>query len=167
MSGGRAIAILQVGRTRTGKTTNSKKLLLEAPKNMKKIVYDVNNEYSEIYNEPFLPYDEFMTKIKDVKNSFILFEEATIFFSTRGTYKELEEFLVRKRHTNNFIILNFHSFASIPKPIFNLVDFIIVFKTNDTLKNVKDKFDQEKLLNAYEEVRKHESQFYKKSVSLY
>jgi len=167
MSGGNSIAILQIGRTKTGKTTNSKKMIEKLDKSMKKHIYDVNNEYSEFYQEPFIPYSDFMNKIKDVKNSFILFEEATIFFSTRGTYKELEEFLVRKRHTNNYIVLNFHSFASIPKPIFNLVDYVVIFKTNDTLKNVKDKFDQEKLIKAFEEVRKSENNYFNKSVSLY
>ena len=46
--------------------------------------YSGNAEFKMFYPFPFETMDAFLTRIKDAKNSFILFEEATIFFSTRS-----------------------------------------------------------------------------------
>lgn len=162
-----AISLINVGRTKTGKTTVSKKLLDKVFDKMPVFIYDVNNEYREYYDKDFLPFDEFCGSIKDVKNSFILIEEATIFLTVRETNKILVDMLVRKRHTNNFIVLNFHSFSKVPKYIFDLIDFVTVFKTNDSLKTVKDKTDFEKILKAFEYVKASENNFINKTISLY
>lgn len=160
------LTILNVGRPRTGKTTKSKELLRVA-KDKEIIIYDVNNEYSEFYNKPFIPFDDFAKNLKDVKNSCVLIEEATIFFSTRATDKFVQELLVRRRHSNNTIILNFHSFADIPKYIFNLANYVIVFKTNDTEETIKSKSNNAKLLEVFKTVRDHPNQHFNKTFNFY
>lgn len=162
-----AFALINVGRTKTGKTTQTKKFIEEAPAFLERIVYDVNNEYGEFYGKPFVSFDLFMESIKDKTNSLIVIEEASIFFDVRSTDKILREMLVKKRHTNNFFVLNFHYFSTIPKYVFNLVDFVKVFKTNDSLKTVKEKYDNMKLLNAFTIVNSSEDNFAFKTVSLY
>lgn len=162
--------IINVGRPKTGKTTRAKKILQSFVADFRKndlIVYDVNNEYRDFYNESFLPYDEFIKKLVGVKNKILLFEEATIFFSSRSEEKIIKELMVRKRHDNNIIILNFHSIRSIPRYIFDLADYIILFKTNDTLKVVKDKFDNENFIKTFEQVQNSSNPFFSKIFDIY
>ena len=93
-------------------------------------------------------------------NTAIVFEEATIFFSNRGRSEEVIDLLVRKRHTNNIIILLFHSIRSVPNYIFELIDYIILFKTNDNEKLIHDKFkDNEQLIEFYNAVNQSDNFF--------
>lgn len=170
-------AILQIGRTKSGKTFNSKKLISETPRNKSVYVYDINREYTDIYPAEFVPFEQFMNRLHEIKpvNSVILIEEATIFFSVRSTNKILTDLLVRKRHTGNIIILNFHSFGQVPKYVFDLVDYVVIFKTNDRLQTVKDRTDYDNVITAFTEInnspnlKNSEGKEYSpsKSISLY
>lgn len=159
------VAFISVGRRKTGKTTFSKMMLEKSDK--PKIIYDVNQEYTDIYDEPFEDFETFMDRVVELKNHYILFEEATIFFDTRANYFQMKNLLVRARHTNNTIQLNFHSFKSVPKNIYNLLDYVAVFKTNDTEKDIKEKFDHEGVLKGCDYCRNSEDPFVKRIVSLY
>lgn len=140
--GGKAIII--VGATGSGKSTLTKRLI--APVDVNRLfVYDVNAEY---FPDEVLPdIDDFLLQVKGVRESVIVFEEATVFFSNRGSNKMMRKLLVGKRHSHNAIILLFHSIRAIPYYIFDLVNYIIVFHTNDEEKIVAEKF--ELLLPAY------------------
>lgn len=161
------IASIAIGRRKTGKTTFTKTLLESRPKNMPVIVYDVNREYASYYNEPFTDFRKFLDKVVNLKGCYIIFEEATIFFDTRSNFEEMKNLLVRARHTKNIIQLNFHSFASVPRGIYNLLDYVTIFKTNDNVKNVKDRFDNPKVLRAFENAINSKNEFYSETVSLY
>lgn len=166
---GQAFAIIGVGKRRTGKTTHTKTVIdefLEHDENRDLVVYDVNKEFTEYYDKPFIPFDEFMNSIKDVKNSFIHIEEATIFFTTRSTDRTMISKLVRCRHDNNIISMNFHSWGQVPKEIFALIDFVTIFKTNDSFVTVKGKIDNEKILKAFQKVQKSDNQYEKITVNL-
>ena len=164
-------ASIQVGKTGTGKThfvSNILENVYQNDENRDILVYDINNEHKKYYPFPFQSdLDIFMNEIENVKNSFIFIEEASIFFQTHGVDKKLKSLLVRKRHDNNIIYLNFHSFGMIPTYIFHLINYITVFKTNDSLKSVKSKFDNEKLLKAFEFVNNSKEKYERKTVSLY
>lgn len=166
---GGGIAYIIIGRRGCGKTTLSKSLLDKRPSGMPVIIYDINNEYQNYYPEPFEDFNIFLNKISDerIKNHFILIEEATIFFNTQSNYYEMKNLLVRARHTKNIIQLNFHSFGSVPKGIYNLLDYVIVFKTNDSEKNVTDRFDHPGILTAYQEAIKSDDPHFYKTVTLY
>jgi AAA+ ATPase superfamily predicted ATPase len=163
------IVTILIGRRKTGKTTLSKKFLDNRPSNMPVMIYDINKEYSKYYPEKFVDFDIFLSKITDekVRHTYILIEEATIFFDTSSRFEEMKNLLVRARHTGNIIQLNFHSWLSVPKNIFNLSDYIIVFKTNDTIMTVKSKYDNEMLLNTFDEANKSKDEYFNKTVSLY
>ena len=164
------LSIINVGRPRAGKTTKAKEILNKVISNGRKsdiIIYDVNNEYSNYYDKPFLTFDEFSKSLKGVKNKIILIEESTIFFSTKSTDKIIQELLVRRRHENNTIILNFHSFASVPKYIFDLLNYVIVFKTNDTEETIKSKTNNPKLMSAFKEVRDNSNLHFNKTFNFY
>jgi ABC-type oligopeptide transport system ATPase subunit len=163
------IATICIGKRGCGKTTISKTLLDIRPKQMPCIIYDINNEYHDYYAEPFEDFEIFLLKIssEDIRKTYILIEEATIFFSTRSRYEEMMNVLVRARHTGNIIQLNFHSFSSVPKNIYHLLDYVIIFKTNDTLKDVTDRFDKPDVLKAFKEAQQSNNDHFYKLVKLY
>lgn len=147
-------AIIIVGNTGRGKSTSARQLIKIAQKEKRNIfVYDPNNEYAEFYNKPFIDKKIFVDNVSKTKNSFILFEEATIFFSNRGNEEKLIDLLVRKRHTNNKIVLLFHSLRSIPTYILELCNFIILYKTTDRPEYTLKKFAGfDDILEAFEMV---------------
>ena len=163
------IAIICIGRRGCGKTTKTKELLDNRPKNMPVLIYDINQEYGKYYPEPFVDFDIFLTKIADekVRHTYILIEESTIFFGTHSRYEEMINVLVRARHTGNIVQLNFHSFRSVPKNIYELLDYVIIFKTNDSLKAVEDKFDKPEIINAYQEAIQSPDKHFSKVVKTY
>lgn len=163
------IATCCIGRRGCGKTTVSKKLLKLRPEGMPCIIYDINNEYGEQYPEPFVDFNVFLIKISDekIRHTYILIEEATIFFSTASNFEEMRNVLVRARHTGNIIQLNFHSFRSVPKNIYELLDYVIVFKTNDSLKSVTDKFDNPEVIKAFQQAQQSGDKYFNRTVSLY
>lgn len=163
------LASICIGRRRTGKTTFTKQMLDKRPVGMPVIIYDINKEYGDYYNKPFEDFETFLNRITDesIKKHYIVIEEATIFFDTSSRFEQMKNLLVRARHTGNIIQLNFHSFLSVPKNIYNLLDYVVVFKTNDTIMTVKAKFDNPEVIQAFEEARVSKDEFYKKTVSLY
>jgi DNA helicase HerA-like ATPase len=146
ITGGKALII--VGMTGSGKSTLVKKYI--APVARSRLwLHDVNGEYFP--DEPEIPIDDFITVAAKLRESVIVFEEATIFFSNRGSNKIMRDILVRKRHRHNCIILVFHSIRSIPVYIFDLCNYVTLFRTNDTEDLVRTK--NPLLLNAFEKVK--------------
>jgi len=143
LTGGKAIII--VGATGSGKSTFVKELITPVDVNRLHI-YDVNREYFP--DEPLSDFDQFLITATKLDESVIIFEEATIFFSNRGNDKRMRQLLVGKRHARNIIILLFHSIRAIPYYIFDLVNFVVLFNTNDEEPIVKEKY--ELLLPAYQ-----------------
>jgi hypothetical protein len=144
--------ILNVGRTGSGKTTNVKQIIKEA-EGMPLYLYDVNNEYG-IYKGNTLPkFNEFLQVAKTKTNTLIVFEEATIFFSHKNQAEEITEMLVRKRHTKNLIVFNFHSLRQVPLYIIDFVNILILHTTNDNPKHIISKFEKyEQIFDAYNSI---------------
>src|SRR5665647_1841678 len=163
------IASICIGKRGCGKTTFSKRMLDERPKEMPCLIYDINKEYQDYYPEEFVDFDVFLLMIsgEEIRRHYIIIEEATIFFSTRSRFEEMMNVLVRARHTGNIIQLNFHSFSSVPKNIYHLLDYVIVFKTNDTSKDISDRFDKPNVLQAALDARASDDPHFCKVVKLY
>lgn len=172
MSGLRSIC---VGRSGCGKTTLTKKMLMLRPEKMPCMVYDINAEYYSFYPAPFEDFQVFLSKLTErdekgidiIKHYYIVIEEATIFFNTHSNFEEMKNILVRARHTGNIIQLNFHSFSSIPKGIYNLLDYVIIFKTNDNEKSITDRFDNPAVLEGARLARESDNKHFYKVVKLY
>jgi len=142
-----AQTILNIGRTGAGKTTAAKKII-EAS-NREALIYDVNNEYGK----PLIEFDEFLKKGKEALNTCIVFEEATIFLSSNKSAAAMRDILVRKRHTNNVIILNFHSLRGVPTYLLELTDLIVMLQTNDNPTLINQKFkDYPEIIETFEKV---------------
>lgn len=58
--------------------------------------------------------------------------------------------MVRKRHTNNLLIFNFHSLRAVPLYILDFVNYIYLRKTNDNPKLIENKFGEfPQIYNGY------------------
>lgn len=153
--------IVIAGATKTGKTTLVKKLL-KVHKG-KKLIYDVNNEYGI----PYMDMDSFIEKAKRVEKTLIVFEEATIFFGTTGSSKEMKTLLVRKRHTKNLFIFNFHALSQVPLYVLMFCDKLIIKKTNDQLPQLERKYKgNPAIFKAFTEVHNSPDRFATKVLKL-
>lgn len=145
----KAQTILNIGRTGAGKTTVAKKII-EAS-NREALIYDVNNEY----NKPLIDFEEFLKQAKSAANTCIVFEEATIFLSSNKSAAAMRDILVRKRHTNNVIVLNFHSLRGVPTYLLELTDLVCLLQTNDNPTLINQKFkDYPEIIETFEKVNK-------------
>lgn len=135
-------AVLIVGNTGRGKSTTARKLVEIAKKEKREIlIYDPNAEWKDFYSGKFENKKDFLNRCANKKGAFILFEESTIFFSNRGNEEQLIDLLVRKRHANNKIVMNFHSLRSLPKYIIELCNYMVLYKTADTPEFIINKLD--------------------------
>lgn len=160
-------SFLIVGSTGTGKTTFVKKILKLSKS--KKYIYDINREYTEFNNEFIFnsDFNFFCSATDKLKNSVIVFEEATIFFNNKGSNKSTTEQLVRKRHTNNVLVFVFHSLRTIPLHIFDLIDFLVLHKTGDNINLINRKFDgNEKVIIGFNDCLKSVNKYEQKIINL-
>ena len=158
--------IIIVGNTGTGKTTEARRLM-RAVGSMEKYIYDVNNEYKDIRGAVFCEFKEFLAEAKHKENTCILFEEATIFFSHSNSTETIKNILVRKRHTNNLLIFNFHALRQVPLFILDFANYIIIGKTNDLESRVSAKFaDAPKIYTAWQDAQEDEDRYVKIHVKL-
>lgn len=159
--------VICCGGTGRGKTSFVKKSLSKLPGSIKFFIYDVNQEYKIYYNKPLVYMVDFFQLIRPVKNSCIVFEEATIFFNHSKLSDVLLHKLVCKRHDNNIIFLNFHSLRKVPVNILDLCNDLILFKTNDSLQFVESKYKSHpEIFNAFLNVNKNQNDFYYEIVKI-
>lgn len=128
-----------IGMTGTGKSTWVRDNCLG---NSNYLIYDVNNEYRDV--EESKTGKESQCRISSMKvdfelleniimkrrNSNIIIEESTGLFRFRAS-SNVMKILINKRHTNNNYIFLFHSVKQVPKDLFELCNFVVLFKTND------------------------------------
>ena len=75
--------------------------------------------------------------------------------------------MVRKRHTNNLLIFNFHALRQVPLFILDFANYIIIGKTNDLESRVAAKFaDAPKIYNAWQDAQEDEDRYVKIHVKL-
>jgi len=148
-----AKAFLIVGGTGTGKSTFVKKHLDTIDKKAI-FLYDVNAEYKPYFPFPLIELEDFADKATKIENGVIVFEEATIFFSNRSSSDALRKLLVRKRHTNVVVFLIFHSLRTIPRYVYDLCNFVVLFRTNDSRQLIETKFDDERLTDVFDRVQR-------------
>src|SRR6478735_11307612 len=130
---------LIVGQRGTGKTTKVKQIIKPVHKDAL-LLHDVGGQYKDIYNKPLLDFDKFTNLCTKMSNGVFVFEEATIFLRHTPA-KDVVDFLVKSRYRQNTVLFVFHSLRSVPRYIYDLSDFIILFKTKDNTAIVKERFD--------------------------
>ncbi len=155
-----------VGGKGFGKTTFVKSLLKKI-KNNRYLIYDVAADYTEFTRKALLPMNEFIEQARHVKNHVVVFEEATIFFSHSTNNEDMRFLLVRSRLHKNYVILVFHSLRKVPLNILDLANYVTLFKTADNEKFVEQKFNHDKLFNAFRFVNKSENKHISATISIY
>jgi len=160
-------AHLIIGATGTGKTTKVKEYLKTIPNKKAIFIYDINNEYREFYPYKFEDFEVFIERMTRVKKGVMVFEESTIFLSNRTCNRQLVDILVRKRHTGNYIFMNFHSLRSLPKYVLDLCKYVTLFHTNDSVSFVESTFRNDLLTEAFKEVNNAPNIHYYKLIKLY
>lgn len=129
------------------------------------LVFDIQNEYGpRVKYEGQKPFnlsdnikndrsrytgndvDTFVKLCAGRRNTVLVFEESTAFFVGR-TEKELRRVLINRFHTQNICMFLFHSIQAVPPFFFTVSNFVVLFKTLDTEKNIKAKIPQ--LLEPY------------------
>jgi hypothetical protein len=131
------------------------------------LIYDVNNEYKDFFPHKFNPdFINFTEKMLQIENGVIVYEEATIFLNNRSCNENLVSQLVRKRHTNNFYILVFHSMRAVPRYIYELSNYITIFKTNDNSKLITQKLEDTRIEAIMDSVNGSKKQYYKETLKI-
>jgi hypothetical protein len=122
-----------VGNTGRGKSSICEEIIKKGiAEKLSPIIYDPNAEWKKYTGaKPFVYFDDFIKPLVNAKDKIMLFEEATIYLSNRGNNPYLKELVVKKRHNNNTIILNYHSLRSVPTYLLDFCNYLILFKTND------------------------------------
>lgn len=130
-----------IGARGTGKSTFAQDRLKSQLINSPEIVhvYDIEKKYY-VPPRPLPDIDVFSEKVSNLKDSYIVYEEATIFFPNRGSNKELKKALVQSRYNGNVIFMIYHSICAVPYYVYELTDCVILFKTQDDENRVLKKF---------------------------
>ena len=157
-SGNGKVTIVVGGRG-TGKTTLVREYLQSVNPGAR-MVYDPAAHYLDLYNHKLLPFEVFKYKATQVEKACVVYEEATINFSNRGDDKDLKNLLVMSRYKNNSIFLVYHSLRAVPRYIFDLCNYIILFKTNDAVKKIESKFESDLLADMYSRVKANKNFHY-------
>lgn len=147
-------ATILAGGTGTGKTSFMKERLDNInPGSL--FLYDVNQEYRDYYKKPLIKFDQFAEQSSKIRNGVIVYEEATIFLSNRGSNDYIREVLVKKRHQNNTIFFIFHSMRAVPRWVYDLCNYVVLFKTNDSESVIENRFENELLTETFRRVQKN------------
>lgn len=146
------VLVAEMGR---GKSTEAKNIV-ESFLHKDLYVYDVQGQYKQYPNNKIkgLPtMEQFLQIVESVKNSVIVFEEATIFFSNKGRVEEIINLLVSNFHSKNVIVFIFHSLRSVPVEIMDYIHFLHLWHTNDRVTLIRNKFkDDPYLLEVFNSV---------------
>lgn len=152
------ISFCIVGKRKSGKTTFVKEYLKRHLSKQKKYIFDIQNDYFDIPNAVNITTgdkEQFLNLVEYVKNSVIVFEEATAFLSTQSNEMRLRKILVSSSpsHNNNIIFFCFHSLRFLPPYLIDLVDYFVIYKTNDLPQKVRAKFGDTKIFDTWNNVR--------------
>lgn len=91
----------------------------------------------------FLPPDDipklakYINSLPNMWNSLIVFEDA-VKHTFKNVSKPLRELLIDSKQKNIDVVLMYHSWMQIPADLYNMIDFIECFKTNDSPKTRAD-----------------------------
>lgn len=173
--------VVYAGMPGCGKTTDILKtinaFLKQHPKE-KVIIYDINREKAyahfpaiDVDKIPFVKsgvyrivssdYEGVLKALSETfRNGLVVLEDAN-YYLTAARNMTLWQILVSRRHMGMDVILTFHSLARVPPYLYEMLNVICLFKTNENVDRVKSKipnFDKvEKIKNK---INKHPNKYY-------
>ena len=145
---------LVVGKKGTGKTT----FVLNKKTDKKLTVYITDRFLSEMdENDIILHYSKLKEVANFLQNCKIIYDDCRNYIvGNSETYKIVEKILINSRHCENEVYLIYHSINEIPERFFSKCDFILLFKNNSELDNVRffDLSLRDKIIFANEKLKK-------------
>ena len=144
--------IVLIGRMRTGKTTEAKRIAVAL--GFPLIVNDENREWGQ---QP-LDVKHFLSladKHHGRPTTFV-WEEATGYLTNVGgsseDFRRVTRALVRRFHTRHVNLLLFHSIRAVPVWVMDYADRLILFPTSDRPSLVEQRYKGHPVLDAFHEV---------------
>lgn len=148
---------LVIGAPGTGKSPFVRKLIGD---DKRCYIFDVANEYGtrvkyagqtpmRLSNNPKdlrsrmdkLDVKNFIAGCETKKDTICVFEEATGFFQGKMGL-ETTRLIVNRYHTGNNYVFIFHSINSVPPRIYEMANYVVLFKTTDQVDTVYRKFNR-------------------------
>ena len=126
-----------VGKMHYGKTTTIKNLLSNFYDD-RIFAFNPYHDYDKITDNLFYDKQKFLNTINKKKNSVFVFEEATAFF--KNSNDVISRLLTGNHHDNNCNIFVFHSLRAIPIEIYDYIDSLFCFRTNDRPQLILQKY---------------------------
>lgn len=149
------------GTRGTGKTTFLKSIIQKTK--IPYFVYDFHGDW----NAKPVDMDQFIEMCNKAKNCNFIFEDATSYCSQGGIKHTFRRAITRSRGQGVNIYLVFHSLRLIPLDIFEMADYLILFKTKDQTERITGRFmDFPHILTAYHEIRSNPDAYFKKIIRL-
>jgi len=145
-----------VGQRECGKSTLLQYLIEDLP-NL--YIFDLNREHTRFNNlakgDELDDINKFFIRVQNVRNSTIVFEEATTLFKYRSPM-EITKLLVQSstRHKNNNIFFVFHGLIYVPDDILTLCNYMFLKRTKGNPTSVLKKYDNyPEIIEAYESLK--------------
>lgn len=135
-------AITVVGANEQGKSTYVKNILKTLP--CPKHILDIGGEHNDVQNATsYIDMKEFEKHGKQITNSAIFIDEATLFLANNRRLDFMLWLYVRrsKRHNNNMIFTSFHSVQLVPRDVIRFSNYLVLFPTSDIPEDVHKKLE--------------------------
>jgi len=124
-------------------------------------IFDINNEYVFPDDRNGMRFQQirhidadqkrFISNCNAIQNTNIVYEDASGFLRGKQS-DELIRLIVKRRHVGNNWFLLFHSVNRVPPEIMEYTNYIVLFRTGDNLKDIQQKFSNEKLDSIFNEI---------------
>lgn len=140
MGKGTGCIYIIVGAQNTGKSA----IVIELCKKSNRwtYIYDHHREYLQRFGKRqctiFYDRQTFLSKIPEMRNGNIIFEEGTTFLSFSKDM-DMADTLTSVYHNGNIMYIIFHSMADIPSYILRLSHILILFRTGDEMEIIERK----------------------------
>ena len=170
-------AVLIVGKPGAGKSYFFKNEIL--PKLNKVLIFDqYGYEYPEATltdgkkdtGESMLRFSGDFWELVNFSGRFpnraIIIEDATNFLQGAIHDEPLRKMFAARRHYNQQLYFLFHTLSSIPPFIYSMSDYVVLFKTKDFKERVKNRFQDEELFRAFENIKKSRNEHERKIVKI-
>ncbi|RFC54861.1 hypothetical protein [Brumimicrobium aurantiacum] len=118
---------------------------------------------SGIYRIYSSDFDYMKSQIsKYVTNTLLIFEDATKYFATKLTNED-KAILYDTKQKNVDAVYVFHSLRKANAEIVDGSDLLTLFHTADKPKRIMSKYEDDNILELYEQVKKNTDQYYKQT----
>jgi hypothetical protein len=131
------------GERGSGKTSWMRQLVQKSK--LPYYVYDFHGDW----NVQLTSMEDFVAACNKAKNCIFVYEDATSYISTGSVKQTFRRALARSRGQGVTILLVFHSLRLIPLDLFEMANYLVLFRTKDQFERIEKRFeDFPKIIDA-------------------